>query len=109
MSSLSSASKSLMDQMIAFELGDLDEAETVSLFQQLIDDGTVWRLQGSYGRMAQQLIETGRCLLAPVSQRDYFGNVVPGRHDIEPGQPGTGQFVQEQQLSSDDLPFDPLS
>lgn len=52
----------MIEQIIAFENGELDEAETVSFFQGLIDSGIVWSLQGSYGRMARALIEEGYCV-----------------------------------------------
>ena len=41
--------------------GGMDEDETVSLFQELIDSRLAWQLQGCYGRMAQRLIEDGLC------------------------------------------------
>lgn len=50
-----------IDKIIAFESGDLDEAETISLFQDLIDSGVVWNLQGTYGRTARALIDAGHC------------------------------------------------
>jgi hypothetical protein len=46
-------------QIIAYEQGDLDEEESIELFQHLVDSGLAWSLQGSYGRMAQRLIEAG--------------------------------------------------
>lgn len=51
----------LLTQIMAFEQGDLDEEGTIELFQYLIDTGTAWTLQGSYGRMAVALIEAGYC------------------------------------------------
>ena len=39
----------------------MDGEETVAFFQEMIDDGTVWQLQGSYGRAAQGLIDAGLC------------------------------------------------
>jgi hypothetical protein len=50
-----------IDKIIAFEQGDLDEEGILELFQELIDSGLVWQLQGSYGRMARNLIEAGYC------------------------------------------------
>lgn len=44
-----------------YEAGELDDQAIEEGFQHLIDDGTVWSLQGSYGRMAQYLIDEGRC------------------------------------------------
>lgn len=45
--------------IIDFEDGNLSEDETIRLFQYLVDTGLAWRLQGSYGRTANSLIEAG--------------------------------------------------
>ena len=53
-----------MDQLnniVAYENGELDEEEVIDLFQELINSGLAWQLQGSYGRMAASLIESGYC------------------------------------------------
>jgi hypothetical protein len=45
--------------IIAYEDGMLSEDEILELFQHLVNTGLAWTLQGSYGRMAQRLIEVG--------------------------------------------------
>ena len=50
-----------VDKIIAFESGELDEEDILELFQELIDSGLAWQLQGSYGRIAQNLIDAGYC------------------------------------------------
>ena len=51
--------KDLTTEIIAYEDGALTDEETVAFFQKLVDTGLVWELQGSYGRMADYLIEQG--------------------------------------------------
>ena len=44
-----------------FECGDISEERLIDGFQHLIDNGTVWSLQGFYGRTARALINGGYC------------------------------------------------
>lgn len=49
----------LLDQIIAYENGDLSEDKVVEFFQYLVDTGLAWTFQGHYGRTAQMLINAG--------------------------------------------------
>jgi hypothetical protein len=59
---------SVRSQMIyQYEAGQLDDEQTAVLFQDLLNTGLAWQLQGSYGRMARLLISMGLCHL-PVGE-----------------------------------------
>ena len=47
---------------MAFEDGELGEDEVIAGFQELINSGLVWQLEGFYGRTAVALIESGKCI-----------------------------------------------
>jgi len=47
--------------LMAYEEGNLEDDEVINLFQELIDTGLLYSLQGTYGRTAQQLIDAGYC------------------------------------------------
>ena len=46
-------------RIIEYEMGEMSEEGVVELFQELVDTGLAWRLQGHYGRTAMALIEAG--------------------------------------------------
>lgn len=48
-----------IDKIMAYESGDLSDEEYLELFQNLVDSGLAWKLQGHYGRTAQNLINLG--------------------------------------------------
>jgi len=56
----------LVDKIIAYESGEMNEEEVAEFFQELINTGMVFQLQGQYGRTAKALIEQGICTPAKV-------------------------------------------
>ena len=52
----------LLNKIIQHEsTGFETEDEYIAFFQELIDCGLAWQLQGRYGRTARALIEAGLC------------------------------------------------
>ncbi|WJN62686.1 hypothetical protein [Streptomyces phage phiScoe10] len=50
---------SLVIEILDYEQGNLNDVETLELFGKLVKSGMAWTLQGSYGRTANQMIESG--------------------------------------------------
>lgn len=51
--------KSLVSQVVEYESGEMGDSEMVLFFQDLVNSGMAWELQGHYGRTAMKLIEAG--------------------------------------------------
>jgi hypothetical protein len=49
----------LVDQLIAYEEGQITGDEEIAFFERLVQTGTCWQLQGHYQRMGATLIEAG--------------------------------------------------
>lgn len=49
----------LVDDIIAYESGQMDRDEIIAFFQKLVNTGVAWELQGAYGRQADQLLKLG--------------------------------------------------
>ena len=56
---MSKASMDIVGKIMAFEQGELDNEEVYTLFQFLLDSGMIHSLQGSYQRMAEELLLAG--------------------------------------------------
>ena len=59
--------------------------------QNWIDSGVAWKLEGSIGRNAMDLLKAGICMLPLVAHKDYWGNTVPSRDSLKAGTKGTYQ------------------
>jgi hypothetical protein len=74
---------------------DATGEEYLDALQEAVNTGTAWTLEGSVGRSAMAAIEDGQIALGEVGHRDYWGNYVPSRTEVEPGSKGSVEFVLE--------------
>ena len=69
--------------------------QSIITLQTLINSGVVWHLEGHLGRSAMDALTVGDCMLPERSFHDYWGGIVPSRHDLKPGTKGTEELVEE--------------
>ena len=72
----------------------IDDLEYYQSIQRAINAGA-WSFQGSYGRAMMDAIDAGYCMLGTKRARDYYGNVIPSRDDVEDGTKGSFNYVRE--------------
>ena len=49
----------MVGKVIEYESGTMDDESAIEFFQELVNSGLAWQLQGHYGRTAARLIEAG--------------------------------------------------
>lgn len=88
-----------------FDLNDINTIESddctspeqyYASIKRAINSG-MWGLQGSYGRTMMEAIESGYCLLGRSRARDYYGNTIPSRDDVQEGTKGSLDYVRDLQ------------
>lgn len=88
-----------------FDLNDINTIESddctspeqyYASIQRAINSG-MWGLQGSYGRTMMEAIESGYCLLGRSRAKDYYGNTIPSRDDVQEGTKGSLDYVRDLQ------------
>lgn len=88
-----------------FDLNDINTIESddctspeqyYASIQRAINSG-MWGLQGSYGRTMMEAIESDYCLLGRSRARDYYGNTIPSRDDVQEGTKGSLDYVRDLQ------------
>lgn len=52
--------KVLLEKLVLWERSELDEPETLALFQVLVSSGLAWKATGAVRRTAAQLLREGR-------------------------------------------------
>ena len=55
--------KEVVSKIMEYEGGEMDHEQMEEFFQELIDSGLAWELQGHYGRTAVSLIDAGLCTI----------------------------------------------
>lgn len=71
----------------------VDEIEMAAAMQRTINQGDGWRMHGSMGRAMMGAIEAGQNLLGKQGARDYWGNRIPSRDEVEDGTKGSRSYV----------------
>ena len=74
----------------------VDDQEYYASIQRAINSGS-WALQGSYGRTMMAAIDAGYCVLGRKEFRDYWGNGIPSRDQVQAGTKGSADSVEERQ------------
>lgn len=83
-----------VDDIIDYEDGEMDEDRYLAMFQDAVNSGSAWRMQGSYGREAMALIEAGKIMLGEQGNFDYYGNYVPSRYEVLAGTKGSVEYCE---------------
>jgi len=84
-----------LEQVNAIEGEATTEEEYFSALQSAINSLHAWRMQGSMGRAMMGAIEDGKCMLARSSTRDFYGNRIPSRSEVDEGTKGSRGYVVE--------------
>jgi hypothetical protein len=74
---------------------EMQKSYGVTQTQEGINSGQCWLMEGSVGRFAADCLRIGVCMLPENRNRDYYGNTVPSRNDIEKGSNGSLENAQE--------------
>lgn len=77
------------------------EEEYIKGYQELINTGLAWKMEGSVGREAMALIRHGRCILGKKGSYDAYGNYVPSRTEVQPGTKGSIEYATAARIAYD--------
>src|SRR4030095_2461751 len=71
-----------------------EEEYFVSL-QRAINSLDAWHMQGSMGRAMMDAIDSGKCMLGRAPAKDFYGNRIPARDEVQTGTKASRSFVAE--------------
>lgn len=95
--------KKIVDKIIKWEGEGMNPKEEAKFFQELVNSGQAWRLQGAYGRRAMELIRAGVIMLGKKGHHDYYGNYVPSRYDVKAGTKGSPQYAKKMKKKLEEM------
>ena len=75
--------------MDLIQVKKLQRAYGVANLQKQIEDGDIWKFEGSVGRFAMDMLDNGVCFLGKKATFDYYGNKIPNRKELKEGSKGT--------------------
>lgn len=85
------------DFVAEWETGELNEADTMKLFQFLIDEGLAWNMGKIISRIAEDLVESGFCTFPNKHTMGHYLGIkleIPSKKDLKCGDVGTDVYVQ---------------
>jgi len=76
--------------MLTFiKIKQLQKLHGYTEIQEQINSGQIWKFEGSVGKNAMNLLESGACMLPKKFTFDYYGNQLPSRDVLKAGTKGT--------------------
>jgi hypothetical protein len=78
-----------MEKLTVEQITELQKQYGMTQMQDYINNGMAWKLEGSVGRAAMAMLESGACMLPEKQHKNYYGNIVPSRNDLKEGTKGT--------------------
>jgi hypothetical protein len=95
--------KGMLSKVIEWEGEGMSPRDEAKFFQELVDSGQAWRLQGAYGRRAMELIRAGVIMLGKKGHHDYYGNYVPSRYEVQKGTVGSPGYAKKMKKKLEEM------
>lgn len=71
------------------DLRKLQKQYEVGYYQEIIDNGMAWKMEGRVARKAMEYLSIGACFLPLTTHNDYWGNEIPARTKVKSGSMGS--------------------